>query len=258
MAIHKTQAIVLNNQAFRESSLIATFYTKDFGKIKGLVKGIRGPKFRHGSRLQPLSFNDIIFYENRKSSFCIIAQCDRVYGFNMLQEDLEKAACASYLAELIDAVTSLGDTNTAIFELLFNGLKTLSCLDDTERIIRIFEIKLLDISGFMPRLDCCVCCGKRIFAKRKILPRFSYSSGGLICEGCLNEDNATLPISLGTIASLEHIESTEWRKVLRFKITSIIRGELEKILGCFLSLHLERKFKSLDFLEKVRNFYKSK
>lgn len=255
MAIQKTQAIVLNNQDFRESSLITTFYTKDFGKIKGLVKGIRGPKLRYGSRLQPFSFNDIVFYEKRKSNFCIIAQCDRIYGINNFSENLKKAAYASYLVELIDAVTSSGDANRALFELLFNSLKLLSSEGDIERIIRIFEIRLLDLSGFMPRLDCCVCCGKKIFLQKKPTPpRFSHSLGGLICENCSGKDKNAKFISWGAVASLEHIESTDWRMVLRFKMTSGVRKELEGILSAFLSLHLERKFKSLGFLEKVRRF----
>ena len=259
MAIQKTQAIILNNQNFRESSLIATFYTKDFGKIRGLVKGIRRPKLRYGSRLEPFSFNNIVFYEKRKSDFCIIAQCDRLYSFNNFQKDLEKAAYASYLVELIDAVTSLGDANRALFELLFNSLELFSSENDIERIVRIFEIRLLDLSGFMPRLDCCVCCGKKIFLQKKTPPpRFSHSLGGLICGGCFAQDKAALPISAGSIASLEYIESMEWRRVLHFKITSTIRDELEEILGGFLSLHLEREFKSLEFLEKVRDFNKSR
>jgi DNA repair protein RecO (recombination protein O) len=257
MAIQKTQAIVLNNQDFRESSLLATFYTKDFGKLKGLIKGIRASKSRFGSRLEPFSFNTIVFYENRKSSFCIIAQCDRAYNFNIFQGDLEKAAYASYLVELIDAVTSPGDANTLLFELLFNTLRLLSHIEieNIEEIIRIFEIRLLDISGFMPRLDCCVCCGKNIFLLKKKPPHFSHSLGGLICEACFAQDKAALSISLGTIASLKYIESTEWCRVLHFKISSAIKEELEEILRCFLSLHLERKFKSLAFLEKVRNFH---
>jgi len=37
MPIHKTEAIVLRRFDFRETSLIADFYTRDFGKIKGIV-----------------------------------------------------------------------------------------------------------------------------------------------------------------------------------------------------------------------------
>jgi DNA repair protein RecO (recombination protein O) len=196
MAIQKTLGIVLNNQDFRESSLITTFYTKDFGKLKGLVKGIRRPKLRYGSRLEPFSFNAIVFYENRKSNFSIMAQCDLMNSFNNFRGDLEKAAYASYLTELIDAVTSLGDVNTALFELLFNSLELLSSKGEVKRVIRIFEIRLLDLSGFMPRLDCCVCCGEKVFARKKKLPsRFSHSLGGLVCEGCFNQDKAARLIS---------------------------------------------------------------
>lgn len=257
MAIQKTQGIVLSNHDFRETSLIATFYTKDFGKIKGLVKGLKRPKIRYGSRLQPFSFNNIIFYDNRKSNFCIIAQCDQVNGFNNFGGDLEKAAYASYLLELIDTVTPLGDVNIALFDLLVNSLELFSEEDDIERIVRIFEIRLLNLSGFMPRLDCCVSCEKKISLQKKTHPRFSHSLGGLICESCVDKDKAASPISLGAIASLKHIESIEWHRVLRFKFTPTIRGELEEILRSFISLHLEKQFKTLDFLKKVRNFHPS-
>ena len=41
MAIQKTDAIVLKTQPFRSSSLIITFFTRSFGKLRGLAKGVR-------------------------------------------------------------------------------------------------------------------------------------------------------------------------------------------------------------------------
>jgi DNA repair protein RecO len=41
MSIHKTEAIVLSRRDFRETSLIANFFTRDYGRISGLLKGIR-------------------------------------------------------------------------------------------------------------------------------------------------------------------------------------------------------------------------
>ena len=65
MSIQKTEAIVLNKHDFRETSIIANFYTRDFGKLSGIMKGIKEQPGKFASTLEPFSHNDIIFYKKR-------------------------------------------------------------------------------------------------------------------------------------------------------------------------------------------------
>src|SRR3989338_2370005 len=65
--ILKTEAIVLKSFAFRETSRIATFFTKDYGKVKGVLKGIRSNPRKFGSYLDKFSVNDIVYYQYRRS-----------------------------------------------------------------------------------------------------------------------------------------------------------------------------------------------
>ncbi len=44
MPIQKTQAILLSKKEVRETSCIVSFYTEGFGKIKGLIKAVRGAR----------------------------------------------------------------------------------------------------------------------------------------------------------------------------------------------------------------------
>ena len=41
MSIDKAQGLVLNKRDLRETSIIVDLYTKEFGKISGILKGIR-------------------------------------------------------------------------------------------------------------------------------------------------------------------------------------------------------------------------
>ena len=66
MAILKTEAIVLDTQDFRSSSLIANFYTRDFGKLSGLLKGVKQEPGKFNSNLDRLSLNEIVFYKKTK------------------------------------------------------------------------------------------------------------------------------------------------------------------------------------------------
>ena len=45
MALQKTEAFVLRTNPFRSSSLVVTTFTRGFGKVKGVAKGVRGDVF---------------------------------------------------------------------------------------------------------------------------------------------------------------------------------------------------------------------
>ena len=71
MPIHKTDAIVLNKRDFRETSLIVDLFSRDFGRLCGLLKGIRTEPEKFASTLEPFSHNEIIFYRKINSCYSV-------------------------------------------------------------------------------------------------------------------------------------------------------------------------------------------
>ena len=68
MAIQKSEGILLRSQNLRETSIILTFYTRDFGKIKGVIKGARGAATQYGrSAFELFALDEIVFYERKRS-----------------------------------------------------------------------------------------------------------------------------------------------------------------------------------------------
>ena len=248
MPIQKTEAILLRRQDLRETSLILTFYTKDFGKIKGIVRAVRGPHAQYGGgALQIFAQDYIVFYERKKSDIYTVSQCDLLEFFNPVRGSLEKLAYAAYIVELLDSVTTLGDKNEEVYNLLLNSLKLMSSEASAKRAARIFEIKLLDLLGLMPGLDACVSCGSVSLDNA----RFSLRHGGLICSKCFDSDKDAKPILQGTIKFIEHIRNSAFEMVARVKVASQVGEELERILRNFLDYHIERRLKTLEFLKEI-------
>ena len=249
MAIQKTEGILLRRLDLRETSLILTFYTKDFGKIKGIVRGVRGSRsgLNCGGNMEIFALDGIVFYERRKSDIFTISQCDLLDFFAPLRESLEKLSYAAYLIELIDSVTALGDANQEAFDLLLNSLRLLAGESSTKRVARIFEIKLLHILGLMPTLEKCANCGGGSDGSG----RFSIRQGGLICKKCLHSDRDARPILQGTIKFIEHIRSLPFEKVARIKVAAEVGRELERILRRFLDYHIGRRLKTVEFLKSI-------
>lgn len=237
MPIHKAKALVLNRRNFRETSLIANFYTLDFGKVSGILKGIKTDPAKFASTVEPFSYNEIIFYKNRGSSLRLIGQCDMKDPFAGIRNSIEKITAASTMMELLDAVMPQEDKNEEIFHLALNCLKELEISKSPERVLTIFKIKVLSLSGFKPHLDSCVSCDNGITG----LSRFSLSLGGLLCERCRAKDISARTIFRGTIASVLHIEKNPFKNSMNLGMNPQIKKELDLLLNSFLSFHLERE-----------------
>ncbi len=248
MAINKTLAVVLRRRDFKESSLLVTFYTKDFGKINGIVKGIKRPKSKYASSLEPFSLNEIIFYTRRTGDLRTVSSADLMESYPNIRKDLQKLGFAVYFSELIELVSVPHDANRELFDALIGCLALLEHDQEPEKAACIFEIKLLSTSGIMPGLECCVYCGSKIVGEA----RFSNHLGGLLCQNCLTQDFNAQAILKGTIATIDYIEKSSLQQCLNLKLTKAIREELSIILRKFLDYHLERVPKSLAFLEKVK------
>ena len=255
MAIHTTDAIVLRKHNIRETSLMGVFYTRDFGKIRGLIKGARGPRGTLGYQVQIFTLNRIVFYDCRRSGVHTVSQCDLLDFFESIREDILRTSYACYFIELIDAFTEDKDASSSekIYNLLLNSLELLKTKASPKRISRILEIKLLMVSGLMPRLDKCVLCDKPIdFRHSKAdKARFSYKSGGLICQGCLKEDSDSCRILPGTAHFIDHVGRAPYEKAAMIKVSKGVGIELEEIMKKFLDYHLDRQIKSLEFLRKI-------
>lgn len=244
--ILKAEGIVLKVFDLRETSRIATFFTKEHGKFKGVLKGIRQDPKKFGSHIDRFSVNDIVYYHSHKSDLHLVSQCDLKQYFFPIREDYRRNMAANYVLELVDVIMPLEEANTKVYHLMTDFLNSLEKTGDIDRLIHIFQIKILLFSGFRPHIDSCVKCGRKI----QSTARFSIHSGGLLCSLCPTIETSFMVISQGTVASILHIEGSDWGKSLRLGLTKTVKKELKYILNNFLVYHLGRTIKTAKYLKE--------
>lgn len=248
MALQKTQGFVLRRDDIRETSILLTAYTRDFGKIKLISKGVRIPEQRFISAYELFSLDEIVFYEKKKKGFFLLSQCELINFFPEVRKELERISYAAYFVEFLDSTAPLGERNEGIYELLQNCLELLSTKASPKRVARIFEIKLLSILGFMPRLKFCAECNKEIKAERA---RFSMPRGGVICDACFAKDRNAKPVLAGTVRFISDIERLPFDRIKHIKVSSQVGSEVERLLGNFIDYHLDIKLKTRNFINKI-------
>ena len=148
------------------------------------------------------------------------------------------------MLELVDTVMPSEYPNKKVYQLMLDFLKELETVKDIDKLIHIFQIKILVLSGFRPHIDACVKCRKVIEGRA----RFSLQAGGLICTHCPTSETHFTMISKGTVASILHIEKNNWLKSIQLGLTNTVRKELKYILNNFLVYHLGRKIKAAKYL----------
>lgn len=227
--------------------MIADFYTRDFGKLSGLLKGIRTEPAKFASNLEPFSLNEIIFYRKRNSSLHLVTQADKRNNFDSIRQNVTKTGMSSLMMELLGAIMAQEDKNEDVFDLSLTCLSELQTTNNPDKVMTIFKIKMLALSGFKPHFDSCVSCGNKILGQSK----FSLALGGLLCAGCYKKDQSSRSIFRGTVASILHIERNDIKTNLNLGMNPQIKRELELILNAFLNFHLERELKSQKVLNKL-------
>ncbi|MBI4352987.1 MAG: DNA repair protein RecO [Candidatus Omnitrophica bacterium] len=249
MAATKTQAFVLKTQDYRDTSLLAYFYTRDYGKIHGIIRGIRDGRERYGSTLEPFSLNEILFYRRRRGGdLHQVTQVELLEPFFGVREDLERVSYASYFVDLLNQLVEVEDPHPPIFDLLSDLLWFLQTGASCRRGARIYEIKLFELLGFMPEIRSCVAC-------RTPSPDPAYfdtALGGILCGHCRSSrDGASLSLSKGTLHFLDHVRNSAVRDLLGVKVSEGVGKELERVLRRFVDFYLSNKLKSVVFLEKM-------
>lgn len=243
--IAKTRAIVLKSFDFRETSRIATFFTEDYGKISGVLKGIRKDPKKFSTSLDRYSLNEILYYRYSRSELHLVGHCDQLEVFPVIRSDYRKLGASYYGLELADKIMAVEQPNKEIFRLMLDFIRSLGESEDIDQLVHLFQIKILSLSGFRPLLDCCVGCEQKISGPA----RFSPNAGGLMCGRCPSpvsrEDTV---ISQGAVATLLKMEEFDWMQSRRVGLTPMIRRELKYLLNNFLVYHLERKIHAAAFL----------
>lgn len=247
MAIQRSEAIVLKTQPFRSTSLIITFFTESFGKVRGLAKGVREERQSRPALYEIFTRLEIVFYEKTRSDLHLVSEASLVEAYGPLRSQLEAIAYASYFVELVDQLTEVHDPHPRVFELLDFCFRYLSSLSG-EKVARLFEIKLLQEIGWLPYLSKCLICGAAPLEEGFFSPR----QGALLCPKCARQQHDATRLPADTLAAMRYLAGHDAEACLRFSAAPRTQKELEAVLGSFLMERLGRALNSQKFLQRIR------
>ncbi len=255
MGIYKAEAVVLRSRVYGEADRILSLFTKEWGKIVAIAKGVRKPTSRLRGAVQLFSHTHLVLY--RGKSLDTVTQGEASEDFAFLQDDLAHLTAASYCAELVERLTLENQPIPRLFRLLLTALRTLRW-GDPALVARVFEMQLLAILGYRPRLEDCVVCGRKgrimVSDNREGHPSwFSIERGGVVCPACAPVTEGVRAVSPAALEAMAYFLRTPLDRAVRVKLARGCSVEIASLLRSFLAYHSEVKPRTWEFFDDLHN-----
>lgn len=254
--INNTQAFILSYNKYKNSSIIASFLTKN-SIIDAICYRAKKDSKAFGSDFESVSKMQISLYQKKQPNLSILKESSIIKNYNTLEKSIYSSLAVFYIREVLLYSAKDFDERYFIFmEKILNALEKLEEENENDSLknyinilLRAFEMKVLYIAGISPQLDSCILCSNQ---KADF---YSITEGGIICENCKTNSKDAIKLEKGDIDFMRIIKKTSLiditqnKEINNFYINSITN--VRDIMNKSLFNHLNKNFKSLKVLEEV-------
>lgn len=170
-------SVVLRRRDSGESDRRLTIFTQEAGKLDVIAKGARKGASRLAGCSDPVTASIMTLAVGKRNEF--VTQAQPLSSFRGLRTDFERLTFGLALTELYDALMPYEQPLEEAYELLLVSLATLEHHEKPVVALVWCELRLLEVSGFMPSFDRCVATGNAVAEANAFL---SPDAGGYISD----------------------------------------------------------------------------
>jgi DNA repair protein RecO (recombination protein O) len=246
----KTEAIILKTMKYGDTSKIVTFYTKEYGKLKGIAKGARTAKNKFRSALEPMTLSMLVLYKKEHRDLHLISQCDSIDSFKNLTEDLDRMTTALAVIELVNQVTHHEERNPALFALLRETLSALNfSIKNYSSYFQAFRLRLSSLFGYAPNFEfCCECGNPLVIGNGEKEFAFQVARGAVFCNRCcmpsdsskgIGQEVAYSSISAQGLQIVRRLLNAQMSSLGNLEFHAQVGNQIDELLRLYLRYHFE-------------------
>ncbi|MDO8503174.1 MAG: DNA repair protein RecO [bacterium] len=148
---YSTEGVILARRNFGEADRLLTVFSRHYGKLRVIAKGIRRTTSRKRGSLELFAYVRLLLARGRNMD--IVADVEVKNSFSAFRKDLIKVGVAYHLAEIVNKLSAEGQEHKEIFELLVDSLTRLHDIDywKLHEFIQSFKMQVLEEFGFLER-----------------------------------------------------------------------------------------------------------
>jgi DNA repair protein RecO (recombination protein O) len=276
MSVLTSEAVILRTWPVHEADLLVSFFTRDYGRLKGMAKAALKSRKRFGGALEPMTLARAWFAERPRQELVRLDQLEILRSPLSAPVDQTRMAVLSFYAEVIDEALPERDPQATVFRLVASVLEQTNAVNSDARsqdrglhptdehlsagtprdlghpergpwmALTYFSLWMTRLMGLLPDIGRCMVCGETLGAGEV---RFNAYADGLFC-------------GLHANGSGSGLSSDSWQlaqRMLRAPASSFAgeawprkRGQdLRRFTLQTLERHLERKLKTAEAIARL-------
>jgi DNA repair protein RecO (recombination protein O) len=245
MSVLASDAVILRTWPVQESDLIVSFFTRDYGKLKGIAKAALKSRKRFGGALEPTTVARAWFAERPRQELVRLDQLEIQRSPLSAPIDPTRMAVLSFIAEALDEALPEHDPQQTVFRLAVAVLEQ-TTVDQTWMPLTYFSLWMTRLMGLLPDIAHCTACGEALFPEES---SFNSHSDGLFC-------------ALHSNGSSNSLSADSWQlaqRMLRAPASAFAAEpwprrraqDLRRFTMQALERHLERKLRTAEALNRL-------
>jgi DNA repair protein RecO (recombination protein O) len=235
-----TEGIVLHFIKYGESSVIATVYTRDFGRQSYMVNAARTKKSKNKSGLlQPLFIVDIVAYQKQGRDLQRIKELKSGQVYQNIPFEISRSAIVLFIAEILYKTINEHESYPEMYDFIKNSLLYFDLMEEGASNFHLwFLYRLTEYLGFLPDT------GNSGFQGW-----FDTRTGAILHH----EPSHPFFANKDVTASLAKISGLKIGELGTFKLKREMRNSLLSVLVQYYQLHFGElgEIKSLNVLREV-------
>lgn len=150
--MRRSQGLIIKRKNKGEHDQLLTVYTKKYGKINMVARGVRKLKAKLSGHTGLFCLSDVGFVLGAQHKVLTFAR--EMERFSQLKKDVAKMRSARHIAQLVDAYTLFEEKDEDMFHLVVGTFDYLNRKEfkplELKFFLRYFEFKFLSALGYEP------------------------------------------------------------------------------------------------------------
>jgi len=259
MSVFTSEAVILRTWPVHEADLLVSFFTRDYGRLKGMAKAALKSRKRFGGALEPMTLARAWFAERPRQELVRLDQLEILRSPLSAPVDQTRMVVLSFYAEVIDEALPERDPQATVFRLVASVLEQTNAVRAEAgnsaagpavagpwMALTYFSLWMTRLMGLLPDIGHCMVCGEALGAGEV---RFNAYADGLFCGLHANGSGSGLSADSWQLA----------QRMLRAPAASFAgeawprkRGQdLRRFTLQTLERHLERKLKTAEAIARL-------
>lgn len=148
----KTEAILIHYIRYSDNSLVARFYTREYGRVAVMIKGLSSRKGGVKiSYFQPLNIFDLELYHSESREIHNLREMSLRYVPLRIPGDLKRSSVALFMSEILHNIIREEDRNELLYDFIESSVLALDGITEGISNFHIwFLVSLTAYTGIGP------------------------------------------------------------------------------------------------------------